>query len=165
MGEEIGSTSPFLFFTDFHDELADAVREGRRKEFAKFLAFADPEQRRRIPDPNAASTFEQSKPQPNAQSDQWRAFYKDLLDLRRRFVIPRLKGARGVRAQAIGKKAVIAAWSMTDGAILTLALNLADTAVELLDMPQTLPFHVQGAAPNPQLQPYSLVAWLEEGSR
>ena len=164
MGEEIGSTSPFLFFTDFHDELADAVREGRRKEFAKFPAFADPDQRRLIPDPNAASTFEQSKPQPNAQSDQWRAFYKDLLDLRRRFVIPRLKGARGVRAEAIGEKAVIAAWSMTDGAILTLALNLADTAVELLDTPKSLPFHVQGAAPNPQLQPHSLVAWLEEGS-
>jgi malto-oligosyltrehalose trehalohydrolase len=29
MGEEWGETRPFNFFTDFHDELGDAVREGR----------------------------------------------------------------------------------------------------------------------------------------
>ena len=34
MGEEWGATQPFCFFTDFHDELADAVREGRRREFS-----------------------------------------------------------------------------------------------------------------------------------
>src|SRR5690606_38356432 len=40
MGEEWGATQPFCFFTDFHDELADAVREGRRREFQKFPEFA-----------------------------------------------------------------------------------------------------------------------------
>ncbi|WP_188945256.1 malto-oligosyltrehalose trehalohydrolase, partial [Polymorphobacter multimanifer] len=52
MGDETGSRSPFLFFTDFDADLADAVREGRRREFAKFEAFADPSARERIPDPN-----------------------------------------------------------------------------------------------------------------
>ncbi|MDP9096933.1 MAG: malto-oligosyltrehalose trehalohydrolase, partial [Pseudomonadota bacterium] len=33
MGEEWASTTPFLFFTDHHDELADLVRDGRRSEF------------------------------------------------------------------------------------------------------------------------------------
>ena len=33
MGEEWGETRPFAFFTDFEGELADAVREGRRREF------------------------------------------------------------------------------------------------------------------------------------
>src|SRR5690606_10289037 len=61
MGDEEGSRRPFLFFTDHHDELADAVREGRRNEFAHFAAFADPQQRARIPDPNAADTFEASR--------------------------------------------------------------------------------------------------------
>lgn len=60
MGDDDGSCKPFLFFTDFHDELADAVREGRRGEFAHFAAFADPDQREQIPDPNAADTFEAS---------------------------------------------------------------------------------------------------------
>ncbi|WP_306286175.1 malto-oligosyltrehalose trehalohydrolase [Sphingomonas sp. Ant20] len=58
MGDETGSETPFLFFTDFHDELADAVRDGRRREFAKFAAFADESARAAIPDPNARATFE-----------------------------------------------------------------------------------------------------------
>src|SRR5690606_7362847 len=41
MGEEWGSRQPFLFFTSHHGELADAVREGRRSEFAEFSEFAD----------------------------------------------------------------------------------------------------------------------------
>ncbi len=57
MGEEVAARTPFLFFTDHHDELADAVREGRRQEFAGFAEFADPEKRERIPDPNAVETF------------------------------------------------------------------------------------------------------------
>src|SRR3546814_5124634 len=60
MGEEWGARQPFLFFTDFHDELADAVREGRRREFARFPAFADPEARSRIPDPNDIGAFRES---------------------------------------------------------------------------------------------------------
>src|SRR5262249_50028456 len=62
MGEEGASRSPFLFFTDHHGELANAVREGRRAEFAKFPAFADPANRERIPDPNALQTFADSNP-------------------------------------------------------------------------------------------------------
>lgn len=93
MGEEEGSESPFLFFTDFYDELADAVREGRRREFSKFAAFADEKARATIPDPNAASTFEASVPRPGPDAPAWRAFYRDLLRLRRLHIIPRLTNA------------------------------------------------------------------------
>ncbi len=58
MGEEWGAETPFLFFCDFEGPLADAVREGRRREFARFPAFADPAARDRIPDPAALATFE-----------------------------------------------------------------------------------------------------------
>ena len=51
MGEEWASDRPFNFFTDFHGELADAVREGRRKEFAGFAEFSDPKRERRSPIP------------------------------------------------------------------------------------------------------------------
>jgi malto-oligosyltrehalose trehalohydrolase len=40
MGEERMSRTPFQFFTDHHGDLADAVREGRRREFASFTRFA-----------------------------------------------------------------------------------------------------------------------------
>ncbi len=60
MGEEWDASSPFQFFVDFSDDpaLSVAVREGRRKEFARFAAFADPE---RVPDPTAVETFQRSK--------------------------------------------------------------------------------------------------------
>ena len=61
MGEEWGAPQPFPFFCDFEGELADAVREGRRAEFARFPEFQDPEQRDRIPDPQAESTFASAK--------------------------------------------------------------------------------------------------------
>ncbi len=61
MGEEWGETRPFAFFTDFTGDLADAVREGRRREFRHFAAFDDPARRARIPDPNDPATFAASK--------------------------------------------------------------------------------------------------------
>ena len=51
MGEEGGSRTPFLFFTDHHGELAEAVREGRRREFAAFAGFHDGETAERSPIP------------------------------------------------------------------------------------------------------------------
>ena len=53
MGEEWGETQPFFFFTDFHGDLGDAVREGRRNEFSKWQSFRDAANREKIPDPNA----------------------------------------------------------------------------------------------------------------
>ncbi len=41
MGEEFGAATPFLYFCDFDGELAAAVRDGRRREFAQFARFAD----------------------------------------------------------------------------------------------------------------------------
>lgn len=129
MGEEVGSRSPFLFFTDFHDDLADAVRNGRRAEFAKFKAFADPEMRRRIPDPNALSTFEASKPAAGPYADAWGGYYRELIALRRKLMTSRLRGALGLGAEVLGDRAVSARWRMADGASLAIALNLGDSDV------------------------------------
>ncbi|RSV19941.1 malto-oligosyltrehalose trehalohydrolase [Sphingomonas sp. ABOLG] len=131
MGEEEGSDSPFLFFTDFHDELADTVREGRRREFAKFAAFADPEARERIPDPNAPDTFAQSHPQPGSDALAWRTFYRDLLALRHEHIVPHLPGAVVLGAQVLGDAGVIARWRLGNGRQLTLAIDLADAPAPL----------------------------------
>jgi maltooligosyltrehalose trehalohydrolase len=61
MGQEWAASAPFLFFTDHHPELGQLVTEGRRAEFSRFEAFADPMTRDRIPDPQARSTFERSR--------------------------------------------------------------------------------------------------------
>ena len=135
MGEETASRTPFLFFTDHHTELGDAVREGRRNEFAKFPAFADAATRERIPDPNAAETFAASVPHADPSLGPAReALYRRLIDLRAREIVPRLEGAYALTAEAVGPKAVIARWQLRDGAILTVATNL-DTKPVALDPP------------------------------
>ncbi|WP_343525151.1 malto-oligosyltrehalose trehalohydrolase [Sphingomonas sp.] len=133
MGEDEGSESPFLFFTDFHDKLADAVREGRRREFAGFDAFADERARARIPDPNARATFDASVPSPGPQAGEWRAFYRELLALRRVHIMPRLKGAVGLAGEVMANRAVKARWRMADGACLTMLIDLGDAPPPLPD--------------------------------
>lgn len=61
MGQEWATSSPFLYFTDHLAELGRLVTDGRRREFGRFAAFADPVARGRIPDPQAASTFAASR--------------------------------------------------------------------------------------------------------
>jgi maltooligosyltrehalose trehalohydrolase len=79
-GEERGVNAPFLFFTDHDDpRIARATREGRRKEFAKFASFASEQ----IPDPQALETFERSKLPDRPGDEELRAFYRDLIALRR----------------------------------------------------------------------------------
>jgi len=140
MGEELGSDTPFLFFTDFHDELADAVREGRRREFAKFAAFADEAARARIPDPNAESTFVSSRPQPGLEAEAWTALYRKLIALRASAVVPRLVGAVSSGARVLGDRAVAASWRMGDGAILSLAIDLSDDPAPLPEPPGEILF-------------------------
>jgi maltooligosyltrehalose trehalohydrolase len=56
-GEEWAASSPFQYFTDHPDpELGDAVREGRRGEFASFGWSPD-----EVPDPQDPATFQRSK--------------------------------------------------------------------------------------------------------
>jgi maltooligosyltrehalose trehalohydrolase len=56
-GEEYAASTPFLYFADHDDpEMAKAVAEGRKKEFAAF-GFGSQE----IPNPEARETFEHSK--------------------------------------------------------------------------------------------------------
>ncbi|TPG60403.1 malto-oligosyltrehalose trehalohydrolase [Roseomonas nepalensis] len=136
MGEEWGATAPFLFFTGFEDpELAKAVKEGRRKEFAHFSAFRDEAARARIPDPNDPRTFEASRPDPAEAArpphDAILAHHKALLALRHAEIIPRLAGAKAEGAEPVGKAAVVARWRLGDGARLTLAANLGPDAAHV----------------------------------
>jgi len=60
MGQEWGAGTPFLYFTDHHDELGTLVTKGRRAEFKAFKAFTDVASRDRIPDPQDPDTFRRS---------------------------------------------------------------------------------------------------------
>ena len=127
MGDETHADEPFLFFTDHHGELAEAVREGRRNEFADFAAFHDPERRARIPDPNAASTFTQSTP--TFTDNQHSALYRHLLHLRHQHIVPHLPGSVALGAQVLADGAVTARWRLGNGSLLQIDLNLGAAPV------------------------------------
>ena len=88
MGEEWGAAQPFPFFCDFGPELADAVRQGRREEFARFPEFQDPAMRERIPDPTAEETFAAAKLDwediERAPHAGWLDWYRRVLAIRAR---------------------------------------------------------------------------------
>lgn len=136
MGEEWGETRPFQFFCDFHGGLADLVRDGRRREFAKWPQFADPELREKIPDPNDPATFERSKldwsaHESEAGSRRLRLITR-LLDVRRREIMPRLAGIGGKAGsvEVHGKRGLEAGWRMGDGSRLRLLANLGGDSFE-----------------------------------
>ena len=80
-GEEWGASAPFQYFADLQDpELARAVREGRKREFASFGWQEE------LPDPMSEGTFERCKlgwgeltREPHASLFAW---YRDLARLR-----------------------------------------------------------------------------------
>ncbi len=132
MGEEWGETRPFLFFTDFHGELAQNVREGRRNEFRKWRVFADPKTRERIPDPNALSTFEASKLDwseiARSPHRERLALVSRLLELRREAIVPLIAGIAGHAGAVLAadKSGLGVAWRLGDGGSLTMIANLSD---------------------------------------
>jgi 1,4-alpha-glucan branching enzyme len=137
MGDEWGASTPFQYFCDFHGPLADAVREGRRREFAAFFAN-HPEAG--VPDPLAEETFAASRldwgevdREPHAA---WLAATRRLLELRHRAIVPRTREGKTYAAGAdlVGEHGLVASWCLGDNSRLTLVANLADEPWTL-DMP------------------------------
>ncbi|GAB3831346.1 hypothetical protein GCM10028895_48580 [Pontibacter rugosus] len=82
MGEEYGEKNPFLYFVSHTDkDLVEAVRKGRKEEFAYFASKGE------APDPQSEDTFNRSKLQRSYTSDEQqnklREFYKELIRLRK----------------------------------------------------------------------------------
>ena len=163
MGDEQGSRSPFLFFTDHHDELANAVREGRRAEFKGFAAFESSEDREQIPDPNDPKTFEASRPLTDTPAaEEWQALYRTLLELRRKHVVPSLPGIKSEGVTVLADKALSACWRLENGDQLRIDLNLGETPCEV-DVPDAAFWLHDSSRSNTQagqLAPASCIASL-----
>jgi maltooligosyltrehalose trehalohydrolase len=86
-GQEFCASSPFLYFADHGDRLAECVRAGRTEFLQQFPSIASPEVARRVADPGALATFERSKldfreRERGPHAEAW-AIHRDLLALRR----------------------------------------------------------------------------------
>lgn len=92
MGEEWGERAPFQYFTSHSDPaLVEAVRRGRREEFAAFGWQGE------IPDPQDPATFSRSKPDHTLKLQEpyrtLRDFYREIIRLRK--ALPALSTAHG----------------------------------------------------------------------
>jgi maltooligosyltrehalose trehalohydrolase len=122
MGEEWASRRPFPFFCDFHGELSEAVRAGRRREFAEaYQDLAHP-----VPDPLAAATFQSAKIDWDALVEPrhaaWLSLVRELLAIRRREIVPFFGGSATRTASANGVL-IAARWTGAEGKTLHLLAN------------------------------------------
>ena len=166
MGEEYGETAPFLYFCDFHGDLARAVREGRRREFAAFPEFADERAREAIPDPNAQDTFLSSKldwsraaqPEGRRVLDEHRA----LLALRAAEIVPRVDKATRGKFELLGATGLQVDWDLDDGSRLHLRANFGSSPLAAGTPPGRM-IHAVGPPASGELGPWSAVWALEDG--
>jgi maltooligosyltrehalose trehalohydrolase len=134
MGEEWRASTPFRFFSSFEEEgLAEAVRKGRREEFAAHGWTAS-----EVPDPQDPATRDASvlhwheldQPEHAAMS----AFYRSLIELRR--TVPEI---------ASGDLAGIECRFDENAHWFVMSRGPVDVVVNLADQPQEVPGPFEGA--------------------
>ncbi len=95
MGEEWNATALFPFFSDYHDQIGEAVRKGR-SDFLKKQLLASDEEVSKAPDPQAESTFRSAQLDWNELGEEPHARvlgrYRDLLRVRREEIVPLMEG-------------------------------------------------------------------------
>jgi 1,4-alpha-glucan branching enzyme/maltooligosyltrehalose trehalohydrolase len=137
MGEEWGAPEPFPYFCDFEAELAAKVREGRKREFARFERFNTADDPRGIPDPTSASTLESARLDwANVKVPEhgtWLDHYRRLLTVRQRDIVPRIPQIRfGCCSKLESNGAFAVDWVLADGSVLHLLANLTDHPVPVV---------------------------------
>jgi 1,4-alpha-glucan branching enzyme/maltooligosyltrehalose trehalohydrolase len=134
LGEEFGSTHPWLYFADWEGDLKKAVQEGRQREFVHVVKKVDGKPLP-LPDPCSADTFDASRPtaqeRESARGQQWLAMVRDALAARRKFIVPRqgqlLTGQH--TAQRVGERGLAVQWRYADGQVLALEINLGSEPI------------------------------------
>jgi maltooligosyltrehalose trehalohydrolase len=167
MGEEWGSTTPFLYFTDVDPELGEPIR---RERLAKFGPFVVPANRgKEPPDPIAESTFLASKLDwtdlERPEHAAWLALYRELLAVRRKHIVPRLSGVGGHYGthEQIGAHGTRVRWTLRNESVLTMVANLSDQPVEGTEPLGGEVLWREGGVEAGRLMPWSVVFSLSEG--
>jgi malto-oligosyltrehalose trehalohydrolase len=169
MGEEWAAPEPFVYFCDFGPELSAKVREGRKREFARFARFGGADEE--PPDPGAAETFERAKLDwrrlDEPRHAEWLEHYRRLLTIRQRDIVPLIPEIRSGACVASNRQGAIAVdWQTRDGGKLHLIANLSGQTLPMIGRPAgrvlyaTHP-NIRSAVKRNALDPWS-VTWLLE---
>jgi malto-oligosyltrehalose trehalohydrolase len=139
MGEEFAAASPFQFFCDFEPGLATTIVRGRREQLQRFARFGNTQAAIDIPDPAAESTFMRCKLDWPSLSRtphlQWLAYYRRLLAIRRREIVPLIPDIDADRCsfRIDDDQGLFVNWPLAGGRGLALAANLGGR--QALDVP------------------------------
>lgn len=153
MGEEWGAREPFPFFCDFSGDLADAVRRGRKSEFAEAYGRAA----ENWLDPLAEETFRSTVLNWTARervgSKRWQ-LVQSLLAVRHREIMPHLtQGFSGAKT-SLKSDVLTAHWILNDGVMLQLLANLSGIFVyHSDDIPGRM---IWGGEPTTPLAPWAV---------
>lgn len=156
MGEEYGETAPFQYFISHSDPgLVEAVRKGRREEFAAFGWKEEP------PDPQSESTFERAKLKQDLRHDGHHQvileLYRELIRLRKEH--PALAQLSKQTLEVIGydgkKTLFVRRWAGDSQVFTVFNFSEADVPVALPVPAGTWRKHVDSSAGR----------WLGDGSR
>ncbi|MDP2298192.1 MAG: malto-oligosyltrehalose trehalohydrolase [Pseudolabrys sp.] len=154
-GEEWGATEPFPFFCDFKGDLADAVRAGRKREFAEAYAKQGGE----IPDPLSETTRDMAVLDWDARGKpvhaERLALVRALLKVRRESIMPLLPSIHGGRASLTGD-VLTARWPAGDKALQLVANLSGDNKPLPADLVWGTP--LWGGAPPQTLPPWAVYA-------
>lgn len=129
MGQEFTASAPFLFFCDFRGDLAQAVKEGRERDYRRrgFLTEAAEE----LVDPNDLAAFMRSKLSwIDLDIDTHREFMqltKKLLNIRAKKIVPRIPHivVRGGSYSCTRAGFIKVEWKLKYGESLVLQANLS----------------------------------------
>ncbi len=107
MGEEYGEVAPFLYFVHHGDEgIIEAVRKGRKEEFAAFGWMGEP------PDPQDEGTFLRSRPDHALRGTGSHAvllgFHRELIRIRKTDPVLRRPVREGMEVVPFGKERALA---------------------------------------------------------
>jgi len=140
MGQEFGSSHPFLYFAD-HDNktLAQNVYKGRKAFLAQFPSYSSLEAQDAVPDPGFPATFERSKldfSERVAHASLY-LFHQDLLRLRRDDSIIARQDRRQLDGAVLGPAAFVLRFFADAGDDRLLVINLG-VAFEYIPAPEPL---------------------------
>jgi maltooligosyltrehalose trehalohydrolase len=124
-GQEFAASTPFLFFADHNEELAQLIRGGRAEFLSQFPSISCPETQARLPDPGDPRTVERcrldlSERQRHAEAY---ALHRDLLRLRRQDPVLRSQRPGGLDGAVLSSEAFVARFFAEDGHDRLLVVN------------------------------------------
>ncbi|MEL6544844.1 MAG: DUF3459 domain-containing protein [Myxococcota bacterium] len=130
MGEESGTRRDFPFFGDYPTSLADAVREGRKRDHQGLPGFDGP-----VTDPVSRQTFLAAKLPGGVEDENHASRVKAWLEIRRRELVPRYRKMDELSGEfSVEGKLLQVRWRVPDDEGLRLVANFSE-APALVELP------------------------------